>query len=128
MPLSTMRWHRLVRHVLYFSWGQVMNRLIKNVTVVSTLALSCSAVFAAEFLNARVVAVDGNQVVLATEGHLPGWIAKGEAVQALGWQAEVVGVGDSKLVVSLSKSRASRVKVDSEVVVREIPKQQRLGC
>lgn len=105
-----------------------MNRLIKKVTVVSTLALSCSAVFAAESLNARVVAVDGNRVVLATDGRVPGWVTKGGAVQALGWQTEVVDVEGSRLVVSLSGSRASRVKVDSAVVVREIPKQQRLGC
>ncbi len=77
-----------------------MNRLIKKVTVVSTLALSCSAVFAAESLNARVVAVNGNQVVLETDSQVPGWVTKGGEVQALGWQTEVVGVeGEAGLVV-----------------------------
>lgn len=105
-----------------------MNRLIKKVTVVSALALSCSAAFAAESLNAKVVTVDGGQVVLETEGQVPAWVSKGETVQALGWQTKVVDVDDSKIILSLSQSRASRVKVDSDIVVREIAKQQKFGC
>ncbi|HEX5515218.1 MAG TPA: hypothetical protein VFY81_12535 [Gammaproteobacteria bacterium] len=105
-----------------------MNRLIKKATVVSVLALSCSAAFAAETLTAKVVAVDGGQVVLETNGQVPAWVAKGGAVQALGWQTKVVDVAESKIVVSLAKSRAAKVKVDSDVVVREIPKQQKFGC
>ena len=105
-----------------------MNPLIKNITVVSALALSGSAALAAETLNAKVVAVDGGQVVLETTGEVPAWVVEGEPVQALGWRPQVVDVDGSKIVVSLSKSRASKVKPDSEVVVREIPKQQKFGC
>lgn len=105
-----------------------MNRLVKKVTVVSTLALSCSAVFAAESLNTRIVAVDGHAVALEAEGEIPAWIVQGGKVQALGWQTEVTAVEGSRFFVSLSKSRASRVTVDSEVVVREIPAQPSFGC
>lgn len=105
-----------------------MNRLVKKVTLVSALALSCASAFAAETLNARVVAVDGGQVALETAGQVPDWATPGATVQALGWQTKVVSVDGSKIVISLSKSKASKVEVDSEVVVREVSKQQKFGC
>jgi len=105
-----------------------MNHLVKKVTVVSALALSCSAAFAAESLTARVLAVEGGQVSLETGAPVPEWAAQGATVQALGWQTKVVSVDGSRLVLSLSKSRAAKVTPDSEVVVREVSQQQKFGC
>jgi len=105
-----------------------MNHLVRKITVVSALALSCTTAFAAESINARVVAVDGGQVALETGGTVPGWAAEGSTVQALGWQTKVVSVDGSKIVISLSKSKASKVDLDSEVVVREVSQQQKFGC
>ncbi|HUH59975.1 MAG TPA: hypothetical protein VL001_07845 [Candidimonas sp.] len=105
-----------------------MNRLVKKVTVVSALAMSCSSVFAAESLNAKVVGVEGQKVALETAGAVPAWVNEGGTVQALGWTTKVVDVDGSKFVVELSKSKASRVAVDSDVVVREVTKQQKFGC
>ena len=105
-----------------------MNRLIKKVTVVSAVALSCSSAFAAESLNAKVVAVDGQHVALETTGAVPTWVTQGGTVQALGWSTKVVNVDGSKFVVELSKSKASRVEIDTDVVVREVTKQQKFGC
>lgn len=105
-----------------------MKHLIKKATVVSALALSGTAAFAAETLDAKVVAVDGNRIVLDAGGELPTWVSEGNRIQALGWQTEVVETEGSQVVITLSKSRAARVAVDSEVVVREIPQQQRFGC
>src|SRR5690606_40519759 len=62
---------------------------------------------------------DGGQIALETAGQVPEWAAPGATVQALGWQTKVVSVDGSKIVISLSKSKASRVELDSEVVVRE---------
>lgn len=105
-----------------------MNHLIKKVTVVSALAMSCATAFAAETLNAKVVAVDGGKVALQVEGAVPDWITAGAKVQALGWKTDVVAIDGATFVVEMSKSKASRVDVDSDVVVREIPKQQKFGC
>lgn len=105
-----------------------MHRLVRKVTAVSTLALSCSAVFAAESLDARVVAVDGDRVVLETKGPVPAWVTQDGVVLALGWQTRVTAVEDSGFIVSLAESRASRVKIDSAIVVREIPSQESFGC
>lgn len=105
-----------------------MNRLVKKITLVSALTLSCSAAFAAESLNARVVSVDEGQVALETGDQVPGWVTQGATVQALGWQTKVVSVDGSKIVISLSKSKASKVGLDSEVVVREVSQQQKFGC
>lgn len=105
-----------------------MNHLIKKVTVISVLAMSCSSAFAAETLDAKVVSVDGGKVALQVEGTVPQWITEGAKVQALGWQTSVVGINGSTFVVEMSKSKASRVNVNSDVVVREISKQQKFGC
>lgn len=105
-----------------------MKKLIRKATVVTALTLSGTIAFAAETLDARVVSVDGNRIVLEADGELPPWVSKGGQVQALGWKTQVVEVDGSQVVIMLSKSRASRVEVDSEVVVREIPTQQRFGC
>ncbi len=105
-----------------------MKNLVKKATVVSVLALSCTAAFAAESLTAKVLAVDEGQVALETGAQVPGWVSEGATVQALGWQTKVVSVDGSKIVISLSKSKASKVKLDSEVVVREVSQQQKFGC
>ncbi len=105
-----------------------MTHLVKKITVVSALAWSCSTAFAAESINARVVAVDGGQIALEANGQVPGWAAKGATVQALGWQTKVVSVDGSKILISLSKSKASKVELNSEVVVREVSQQQKFGC
>lgn len=105
-----------------------MHHLVRKVTAVSALALSCTAAFAAESLTARVLAVDDGRVALETGGQVPEWAQEGATVQALGWQTKVVSVDGSKIVVSLSKSRASKVAVDSEVLVREVSQQQKFGC
>lgn len=105
-----------------------MKRLIKQVTVVSALGLSCTAAFAAGSLQARVVAVEDGQVVLETAEPVPEWLAEGAAVQALGWKSQVADVENARIVLSLSASRAARIEPGAEVVVREIPKQQRFGC
>ncbi len=105
-----------------------MNHLVKKVTFVSALAMSCATTFAAESLDAKVVGIDGGQVSLQTAGEVPAWVSKGAAVQALGWQTKVVKVDGTKFVIELSKSKASRVDIDSAVVVREITSQEKFGC
>lgn len=105
-----------------------MHRLIRSITIVSTVALSSSAALAAQSLAARVVAVHEGYVELEAEQPLPAWAAQGSPVQALGWQTQVQRVDGDRLTIALSRSRASRVQLDSEVVIREIPQQQRLGC
>ncbi|NYT63541.1 hypothetical protein H0A66_14585 [Alcaligenaceae bacterium] len=105
-----------------------MHHLIKKVTVISALAMSCASAYAAETIDAKVVSIDGGKVALQVEGTVPQWISKGATVQALGWQTSVVGIDGSTFVVEMSKSKASRVNVNSDVVVREISKQQSFGC
>ncbi len=105
-----------------------MKKLIRKATVVTALTLSGATAFAAETLDARVVSVDGSRIVLEAGGELPSWVSEGGQVQALGWKTQVVEVDGSQVIIMLSKSRASRVEVDSDVVVREIPTQQRFGC
>lgn len=102
--------------------------LIRRTTVVTALTLSCAAALAAGTLDARVVAVEGGQVSLQANGPLPEWVTKGAAVQALGWQTRVVAVENGKVVLGLTPSRAAKVKLDTAVVVHEVPKQERLGC
>lgn len=105
-----------------------MHSLIRRSTVVTALTLSCAAALAAGTLDARVVGVDGGQVALQANGAVPAWLTKGAAVQALGWQTRVVSVEGNKVVLALTPSRASKVKVDTAVVVHEVAKQERLGC
>ncbi|MBP6018954.1 MAG: hypothetical protein KA735_05640 [Burkholderiaceae bacterium] len=105
-----------------------MNHLIKKVTVISALAMSCASAFAAETLDAKVVSVDGGKVALQVDGTVPEWVTQGGKVHALGWQSSVVGIDGSTFVVEISKAKASRVSLNSDVVVREISKQQRFGC
>ena len=54
-----------------------MNSLIKSTTIVTSLALSCSAAFAAESLKATVVAVDGGKVTIETANPPPAWLNQG---------------------------------------------------
>jgi hypothetical protein len=105
-----------------------MNRFTSKTLIVTSAALSCAAAFAAGSFNAKVAAVQGDQVSLETTGQPPAWLTKGAAVQALGWQTKVVSVQGTKVVLSLAASKASNVKVASEVVVREIPTQEKYGC
>ena len=105
-----------------------MNPLIRRTTVVTAFTLSCAAALAAGTLDARVVSVDGGQVALQTHGPVPEWLTKGAAVHALGWQTRVTSIEGSKVVLTLTPARASKVQVDTAVVVREVPKQERLGC
>ena len=105
-----------------------MNSLIKRTTVVTSLALSCAAALAAGSLNGKVVSVEGGQVAVEITGQAPAWLAKGSTVQALGWQTRVASVEGNKVVLSMSASKASKVKPQSDVVVQEISKQERYGC
>ncbi|NYT66118.1 hypothetical protein H0A58_09060 [Alcaligenaceae bacterium] len=105
-----------------------MNHLIKKVTVISALAMSCTTAFAAEKLDAKIVSVDGTKVALQVQGAVPKWITEGTKVHALGWQSNVVGIDGSTFIVEMSKAKASRASVNSDVVVREISKHQRFGC
>ncbi|MDO9435053.1 hypothetical protein [Hydrogenophaga sp.] len=107
-----------------------MNRFTTKTLIVTSAALSCAAAFAAGTLNAKVVAVQGDQVSLETPSGAvpPTWLKPGAAVQALGWQTKVVSVQGSKVVLSLAASKSSNVKVQSDVVVREIPTQEKYGC
>lgn len=105
-----------------------MNSLIKSTTIVTSLALSCSAAFAAESLKATVVAVEGGKVTIETASPPPAWLNQGSSVQALGWPTKVVSAEGSKIVLESTPSRLSKVKVASDVVVQEISKTERFGC
>ena len=105
-----------------------MNPLIKNTAIVTSLALSCAAAFAAASLKAKVVAVDAGKVTIETAGAAPAWLQQGTSVQALGWPTKVVSVDGNKVVLESTPSRASNVKVASDLVVQEISKQERFGC
>ena len=105
-----------------------MNRFARKTLIVTSAALSCAAALAAGTLNAKVVAIQGDQVSLETTGQAPGWLTQGAAVQALGWQTKVVSVQGSKVVLSLAAARSAKVQLNSDVVVREIPTQEKYGC
>lgn len=105
-----------------------MNPLIKGSTLITSIALSCSAAFAAETMKATVVGVDNGKVSLKIEGDAPGWLREGGSVQALGWPTKVVSVEDGLVVVQTTPARSAKVEVDSEVTVQEISKQMRFGC
>lgn len=106
-----------------------MNRLAsRKALIVTSAALSCAAAFAAGTFNAKVVSVQGDQVSLETTAGSPAWLKQGASVQALGWQTKVVSVQGSKVVLSLAASKSSAVKLNSDVVVREIPTQEKYGC
>ena len=105
-----------------------MNSLIKSTTIVTSLALSCSAAFAAESLKATVVAVDGGKVTIETANPTPAWLNQGNSVQALGWPTKVISTDGSKVVLESTPSRVKQVKVASDVVIQEISKTERFGC
>ena len=105
-----------------------MNSLIKSTTIVTSLALSCSAAFAAESLKATVVAVDGGKVTIETANPPPAWLNQGNSVQALGWPTKDISTDGSKVVLESTPSRVKQVKVASDVVIQEISKTERFGC
>jgi len=105
-----------------------MNPLIKSTTLVSSIALSCSAAFAAETLKATVVEVDNGAVALEVEGKAPAWLREGGSVQAFGWPTKVVSVNGSVVVLQTTASRTANVQAGSELVVLEISEQPRFGC
>ncbi len=107
-----------------------MNRFATKTLIVTSAALSCAAAFAAGTFNAKVVAVQGDQVSVETPAGAasPAWLKQGASVQALGWQTKVVSVQGSRVVLSLAASKSTNVKVHSEVVLREIPTQEKYGC
>jgi hypothetical protein len=105
-----------------------MHVLIKSATVMTSLALSCSAAFAAGSLQAKVVKVDGDQVTLAFTEKAPAWLAQGDSVNALGWEVPVSAVQGQQVVLTVDPAKTAKLKVASQLLVQEVNNQDRFSC
>jgi hypothetical protein len=111
-----------------FLKGSTMHHLVKKVTIVSALAMTCNAAFANDAITTKVLAVDGGLVTLAIEGANPAWLAKGNMIQTGSWQARVHAVDNGTFVIALPKTNAARLTIDSNVTVKAFAREESFGC
>lgn len=105
-----------------------MKKLIAMIsTLLATVALAAT-VFAAGSCPGKVTKVEGDKVTVTMEGAVPAWAKKGATVKALGGAPKIVSVQGNEVTLRLTKAKAAKVKVDSNVTLTESEADEMQGC
>jgi hypothetical protein len=103
-----------------------MHHLVKKVTIVSALAMSCA--HASDAITTKVISVDGGLVTLAVDGTYPAWLQKGNMIQTGSWQARVHATDNGTVTISLPKTNAAKLGINSDVTVKAFALEDSFGC
>jgi sRNA-binding carbon storage regulator CsrA len=103
-----------------------MHHLVKKVTIVSALAMSCA--HASDAITTKVISVDGGLVTLAVDGTYPAWLQKGNMIQTGSWQARVHATDNGTVTISLPKTNAAKLGINSDVTVKAFAREESFGC
>lgn len=105
-----------------------MHHLVKKVTIVSALAMSCTLAHAGDAITTKVISVDGGLVTLAVDGTHPAWLQKGNMIQTGSWQARVHATDNGTVTISLPKTNAAKLSINSDVTVKAFAREESFGC
>lgn len=95
--------------------------------MLATVALAATA-FATGSMSGKVTKVEDDKVTVAMEGTVPAWAKKGATVKAWGGSPKVVTVNGNEVTLKMTKAKAAKVKVDSNVTVTESDGEEMQGC
>ena len=86
------------------------------------------SVHAGEKIGGKVVKIDGGKVTVMLDGPQPEWIKSGANVTVGGAAPKVLSIKANEIVLRFSKAKASKLKVDSAVVIEEAAGDELQGC
>ncbi len=102
-----------------------MRIMIMAIVLVLCMAVS---VFAADTVKGKVVNVTGNKITIVLESSVPPWIKAGTTVISGNAAPRILKVKGNEVVLRFSKAKASKIKVDSTMLLEESTDQGVQGC
>ena len=105
-----------------------MKKLITMISMLLATVALAATVFAAGSCPGKVTNVEDGKVVVTMEGAVPAWVKKGATVKALGGSPKVMSVNGNEVTLRMTKAKAAKVKVDSNVTVAESDEDEMQGC
>lgn len=106
--------------------------MFRKIIIILAAALAAASLavsaFAAGHVAGKVTKVEGDQVTVAVDGAVPAWAKKGSNVTAAGGSPKVVAVEGNAVTLKFSKSKAAKIKVDSEMTLHECDADDLQGC
>jgi len=106
--------------------------MVKKITVMfmAVIFVACMAAsaVAAEKLNGKVAKVSGDKVTVVLEGAVPPWVKKGATVKAGNGAPKILSMKGNEVVLRFSRSKASKIKVDSAMSLEESEGEELQGC
>ena len=99
--------------------------LLMAVLLMIGMATTASA---EESVSGKIIKIETDKVTVVVEGKLPAWIKAGGNVTAGGGAPKILGIKGNELVLRFSKTKAAKLKVDSQLKMTEFTGDELQGC